>query len=211
MPRFTDDQKMIALVLMHGPKTAEELNKQLNIPFNKISDQLRSMIKLGVIEKGGYPTTYKLKKKIYEEIVRRKQIAEKDSNKLRIRAFIEMQAIEKELLKRQMQKLQESMEQDKDFTIYSLEAAPIEKAREYYSSYFELNFSAKNFSALVKFMFFYGPTSVEVIKPNKVEFSAQDLQDGLVEMADMVLKYSSYIQRLLNKKELEKFYQELYK
>src|SRR3989338_9344632 len=109
MPQFSEEQKMIAMVLMHGPRTVEDLTKQLNLPFNKMMGEIRDMLQVGVIEKDGYPTKYKLKKKIYEEIVKRKQIAETDSNKLRLRAFIEMQAIEQELLEKQARKLDETI------------------------------------------------------------------------------------------------------
>ncbi len=211
MPRFTEEQKRIALLLIHGPKTAEDLNSQLNIPFNKLTDELKAMIKLGVIEKQGFPTKYALKKNIASEVQKRKKIAETDLNKLRIRAFIEMQAIEEELLKKQLDKLEDAMKKDKSFTLYSLDRAKIDKQGEYYSTYFEINFSVKDFVSLVKFMFFYGPTSVEVVKPSKIEFSAQDLQDGLIEMSDMVQKYSQTIHKMLSKQELDKFTADLYK
>ncbi len=100
MARFSEEQKRIALLLIHGPKTSEDLNSQLNIPFNKLSDELKAMLKLGVIEKQGFPTKYSLKKNIASEVQKRKKIAETDLNRLRIRAFIEMQAIEEELLKK---------------------------------------------------------------------------------------------------------------
>ncbi|MCX6799493.1 MAG: hypothetical protein NTW59_05370, partial [Candidatus Diapherotrites archaeon] len=152
MTSFTEEQKRIALLLLHAPKTAEDLNKQLNIPFNKLNEELATMMKLGLLEKEGFPTKYRLKKKIADEVGRRKQIAETDFNRLRIRAYIEMQAIEEDLLKKQLQKLEESMRKDKCFTIYTLEKAPIDKQGEYYSTYFELNFSVKDFASLVKFM-----------------------------------------------------------
>jgi hypothetical protein len=211
MARFSEEQKRIALLLIHGPKTAEELNGQLNIPFNKLTDELKAMIKLGVIEKQGFPTKYSLKKNIATEVQKRKKIAETDINKLRIRAFIEMQAIEEELLKKQLQKLEETMDKDKSFTLYNLDKAKVEKQGDFYSTYFEINFSVKDFASLIRFMFFYGPSSVEVVKPAKIEFSAQDLQDGLMETADMVQKYSNAIHKLLSREELEKFNAELYK
>ena len=211
MARFSEEQKRIALLLIHGPKTSEDLNSQLNIPFNKLSDELKAMLKLGVIEKQGFPTKYSLKKNIASEVQKRKKIAETDLNRLRIRAFIEMQAIEEELLKKQLLQLEESMKKDSNFTLYNLDKAPIEKQGEYYSTYFEINFSVKDFASLIRFMFFYGPSSVEVVKPAKIEFSAQDLQDGLMETADMVQKYSAAIHKLLNREELEKFNAELYK
>ena len=122
-----------------------------------------------------------------------------------------MQAIEEELLKRQIGKLEETLNKDKNFTLYGIDKALVEKQDEYYSTYFEVNFSVKDFASLIRFMFFYGPSSVEVVKPAKIEFSAQDLQDGLMEAADMVQKYSSAIHKLLNREELEKFNTELYK
>jgi len=211
MPRFSEEQKRIALLLIHGPRTAEDLNSQLNIPFNKLTDELKAMMKLAVVEKQGFPTKYALKKNIAQEVQKRKKIAETDLNKLRIRAFIEMQAIEEELLAKQIKKLEESMEKDKSFTMYSLDKAPIEKQADYYSTYFEISFSVSDFASLIRFMFFYGPSSVEVVKPAKIEFSAHDLQDGLMETADMVQKYSTAIHKLLNREELEKFNTELYK
>ncbi len=210
MPKFTEEQKRVALLLIHGPKTAEELNQQLNIPFNKLTDELKAMIKLGVIEKQGFPTKYRLKQNITQEVLKRKKIAENDLNKLRIRAFIEMQAIEEGLLKKQVEKLEESMNKDKSFTLYNMSKAPLEKQGDYYSTYLEANFSVKDFTSLISFMFFYGPSSVEVVKPAKIEFSAQDLQDGLVELSDMVQKYSNTIHKLLNRKELEDFNKSLF-
>lgn len=211
MARFSEEQKRIALLLIHGPKTAEELNGQLNIPFNKLTGELKAMIKLGVIEKQGFPTRYALKENIASEVQKRKKIAETDINKLRIRAFIEMQAIEEDLLKKQLKHMEEIMNKDKSFTLYNLDRAKIEKQGEYYSTYFEINFSVKDFASLIRFLFFYGPSSLEVVKPAKIEFSAQDLQDGLMEAADMVQKYSSTVHKLMNREELAKFNAELYK
>jgi len=210
MAKFSDEQKKIALLLLHEPKTAEELNKQLNIPYDKLIMELKGMLKMKVVSKEGFPTKYRLKENIAEEVRRRKKISEEDSFKLRLKVFIEMQAIEEELLKKQMDKLSKAIENDKEFTVYSIEKAEIVKEGEYYSSYLEVNFSVKNFTALVKFMFFYGPSSVEIIKPDKIEFSAQDLQDGLVDMSEMIQKYSAYITRLLNREELEKFHKKLF-
>lgn len=209
--KFSEDQKKIALLLMHTPKTAEELNKQLNIPYSRLMEELKGMLRLKVVEREGFPTKYRLKQDIALEVKRRQKIAEEDQNKIRIKAFIEMQAIEEQLLKKQLDKLELALQQDKDFTVYSLEKAPVEQSGEYYSSYIELNFTVKNFSSLVRFMFFYGPTAVEVIKPERIDFAAQDLQDGLMDLATMVQKYAEFISKRLNKEELEQFYGKLFK
>ncbi|MDD5163348.1 MAG: hypothetical protein PHD95_04025 [Candidatus ainarchaeum sp.] len=210
MPKFTEEQKKIAMLLLHDAKTIEDLNKQLNLPYNKLSEEVKEMLKLGVITKEGFPTKYRLKEKIASEVLRRKKIAEEDNNALRIRAYIEMQAIEEDLLKKSLEKLAEAMQKDQNFTVYSLEKAKVIQESEYYFSYIEVNLSIKDFDSLVRFMYFYGPSSIEVISPDKITFASHDLQDGLVNMSDMINKYSAYIAKRLNKEELEKFQEKLY-
>ena len=211
MAKFSEEQKKIALLLLHEPKTVEELNKQLNIPYNKLTEEMKSMLKMGVVSKEGFPTKYRLKENIASEVLRRKQLAEEDTNAMRIRAYIEMQAIEENLLKKNMDRIADALKKESNFVVYSLEKAKIVREGEYCMSYIEVNLSVKDFVTLINFMFFYTPSSIEIIKPEKVSFMAQDLQDGLVDMADMINKYSAYIAKIINKEELEKFNQSLYK
>ena len=211
MAHFSEVQKKIALILLHNPKTVEELRGQLNIPYDELMDELKGMLKLDVVSKDGFPTKFRLKENISNEVKRRKQMSEEDSNKVRLRAIIELQAIEEGLLNKQVEKLTEALNKQESFKIYSMEKADIGKTGEYYSTFLDVNMSLKDFSSVVRFMFFYGPTSIEVIKPSKIEFSSQDLQDGLVEMSDMVQKYTMYITKLLNRQELEAFHKELFK
>jgi len=210
MPKFTDEQKKIAMLLLHEAKTIEDLNKQLNLPYNKLSEEVKGMLKLGVITREGFPTKYKLKEKIASEVVRRKKIAEEDDNAIRIRAYIEMQAIEEDLLKKNLDRLAEAMQKDPHFVVYSLEKAKTVQEGEYYLSYIEINLSIRDFDSLVRFMFFYAPSSIEVISPDKIAFAAHDFQDGLVTMSDLINKYSSYISKIINKEELDKFHEKLY-
>lgn len=211
MAQFSGDQKKIAMLLLYGPKTAEELNKQLDMPYDRLMQELKEMLKLDVISRDGYPTKYRLKEAIVTEVKRRKRISEEDSFKLRIHAYIEMKAIEEELLTKQLSRIENALQIERDFTIYSLEKAEIIKEGEYYSSYLEVNMTLRDFTSLVRFMFFYGPSTVEVLKPDKIEFTAQDLQDGLIDVSDMVHKYTEYITKLMNREELERFHKNLYK
>ena len=211
MPAFTEEQKRIALLLLHEPKTIEEINKQLEIPYDKLSQQMKEMLKLDVVERNGYPPKYRLKENIVKEIRRRQHISEEDTYKIRVKAYVEMQAIEEDLLKKQLDKMAVQLQNEKDFTVYKVEKAEIIKEETYYTSYLDLNFSVKDFTALVKFVFFYGPSTVEIIKPERIELSTHDLQDGLIEMSEMVHKYTEMIATMLNKEQLEKFHRELYK
>jgi len=213
MPSFSKEQKQIASFLLNeGPKTAEEISESTGIGLPVVVDTLRMMIKLRLADKSGTPTRYSLHGKIVEEVSRRKKLEEDDKNKLRIRAVIEIQAITEELVKDHLNKLEKALSEDKNYLVYAIETAPIEKlsSSDYHSSFLDVNFSVKTFSSLVRFMIFFGPTSVEVIKPEKAVFAAQDLQDGLVDLADMVQGYTEYITRLMNRQELESFHRQLH-
>ncbi len=210
MPRFNESQKRIAVLLLHEPKTAEELREQLNIPYDSLMKELRLMLKLELISKEGYPTKYWLKKEISDAVRKRKMIAEKDKNKIRLRANIEVQAIEESLLHKQLKEIDETIRKEKDFTIYEIiKAEPIQQG-EHYSSYLDVNLSVKDFHGLMKLMFLYGPASLEVIRPDKIEFSAREMQDGLILISDIVHSYTEFIAAHLNKEELAEFNKKLY-
>ncbi|MFH1663649.1 MAG: hypothetical protein ABH986_02480 [archaeon] len=210
MPKFNENQKKIAVLILHEPKTEEELREQLNIPYDELMKELKAMLKLGVISKKGYPTKYSLKKEIYDAVRKRKVIAETDKNKLRLRVNIEVQAISESLLKKQLDDIQKTIKKEQDFTIYDVfEAKPLQQG-EHYSSYLDVNLSVRDFHSLMKLMFLYGPSSVEVLKPEKLDFSAGELQDGLVLISEIVHSYTEFVASRLNKEELEDFNKRLY-
>lgn len=211
MSRFSDEQKKIALILLNEPKTEEELNKQLNIPYDKLTQELKEMLKLKVITKEGYPTKYKLRQDIVEKIEERKKISEKDSFRIRFNAIIEFKAIEEELLKKHMKKIIDAIKKEKTITIYDINKAEIVSEDDMECSFIELNASIKDFTSLIRFMFYYGPVSMEIIKPSKIEFSQFEFQEGMIELADIFQKYANYFSENLNKQELERFYRNIYK
>mgnify|MGYP000335993979 CR=1 FL=1 len=208
--KFSELQKRIAISLINGSKTAEDLAKELNASYAEIIDELKKMMKLNLIEKEGFPTKYKLKEFIVNELKRRREIASADPNKLRLKAIIEVKAISEELLKKELQKVKELLQNEKDFTIYSITVADPIKEAEHYSAYLDVELSLKDFRAISKLLFFYGPTALEVLKPEKITFAADDLQDALVEMASYIHSYNQYIARILNKTKLDEFRKQLF-
>jgi hypothetical protein len=211
MVGFSDEQKKIALLLLNEPKTEEELNKQLNIPYDKLTQELKMMLKLNLIVKEGYPTKYRLRQDIVDKIQERKKISESDAFKIRINAIIEFKAIEENLLKKHLKKIEEALNKEKFITIYDLEIAQIIEEEEMYASYIDINFSVKNFPALVKFLFYYGPTSIEVLKPSKIQMNSYEFQEGLIELSEIFQKYAVFFTKKLNQEELEKFHKDAYK
>ncbi|MDD2531283.1 MAG: hypothetical protein PHO61_01170 [Candidatus ainarchaeum sp.] len=210
MSGFSDEQKKIALLLLSEPKTEEELHKQLNLPYDKLSIELKQMLKLGLVLKEGYPTKYRLRQDIIDELKKRKKISEEDSFKIKIRAIIELKAIEQTLLEKHVKKIIEAIKQEINFTIYSIESAEIVEEEEMYSTFIEVTLTVKDYSTLILFLFYYGPTSIEVIKPNKLELSQAEFQDGLVQLSGIFQKYADFMLKHLNKEELNKFYKNIY-
>ncbi|MFA6064674.1 MAG: hypothetical protein WCW44_00255 [archaeon] len=210
MSQFSDEQKKIALLLLSEPKTEEELHKQLNIPHDKLNVELKDMLKLGLVLKDGYPTKYQLRQDIISELAKRKKISEDDSFKIKIRAIIELKAVEENLLKKHLNKIKEAIEKDPVFTVYGITQAEIAEEEEMYSSFLEVTITVKDFPALVKFLFYYGPSSIEVMKPQKIEFSQYEFQEGLVSLSEIFQKYAEYFTNHLTKEEVDKFYKDIY-
>jgi hypothetical protein len=128
-----------------------------------------------------------------------------------LKAIIEAQGIEETILEKELKKIEESLRKEKGFTIYDIALAKTVKSGEHYSSYLDVSLSVKDFRSLVRLMFFYGPVSVEVIKPEKLELTADDLQDAIVDMGEMIQSYNNYIMKSMKKEEIEKFNQKMYK
>ncbi|MCR4335547.1 MAG: hypothetical protein NUV57_03360 [archaeon] len=211
MSKFTEEQKKIALLLLHSPKTVEDLNKQLNIPYDDLNENLKQMVRLKLIKMEGYPQKYRLMENIAEAVKRRKDIQESDPFDLRLKAVIEFKAVEESFLAKSMDTIEKKLKESKDYTIYdSYRAEPIKEDAQY-SAYLELNISAKDFTAIIKFMYFYGPSSVEVLRPKKVVLAMDDLQDALMEMAEMIQLYNQSMLKSMNKDELDAFAKNLYK
>ncbi|MDO8626970.1 MAG: hypothetical protein Q7K42_00760, partial [Candidatus Diapherotrites archaeon] len=113
MVQYTDLQKKIAVLIMHEPKTAETLSKQMHISYDQLMLELKELLKLNVVERFGFPTKYKIKDEISSELNRRKEIQETDSNKIRLRAIIEAKGSTEAKLDELLNNILDAMKQDK--------------------------------------------------------------------------------------------------
>lgn len=210
MVRFTEEQKKIASSLFASPKTVDELNAQLKIPFDQLNGHLKHMLKLELVKVGGYPQKYALSEAVAVGLRRRKEIGEKDPFDLRIKVVIEFKAVEEGFLDKHMKEVEGKLRKDSNYTIYDIYKAKPQKVGSHYSAYLEANLSARDFTSIVRFMYFFGPSSVEVIRPQKVVLPMDDLQDALMEMADMIQSYNQAMLKSMAKDELEHFARGLY-
>lgn len=208
MGQFNYTQKKIALSLLKGEKTIPELGKMAGESDEVIEQSLNRMLELNLVEKKG--EKFALKPGIVEEIKRRKEIEEKDSFNPRLKAFVEVQDFSEKLVKKHLESLEEKMKNDKDFQIYDLEIGEPEQQKDYFIGFVEVNFSAKSFSSIIKFVMVYGPSIVEVIKPRKIQFPAFDFQEGLADLTEWVYKYNNFIKKHMKKEEIKNFNKSLF-
>ena len=208
--KFTETQKKISQSLLSSPATIELLVERTGVSRTELQPELQLFQQLKLVSFDEATKNYMLKPEIAQELKRRKSMESEDDNAFRLSIIIEAQAIEENLLKKQLEKVIESLQKEPYFLIYAHSSAPIQKVEEKYSSFIDVNLSVRDFRALVRLMFFYGPTSVEVIKPKEIKFTMDDFQNGLVDMGEMVHGYAEYIMGLLSRQQVEDFNRRLF-
>jgi len=208
LARFNYLQTKIAVALVKGGRGVSELGKMLGEPDTAIERELKEMEKHGLAAREG--DFYALKPGIVKEIKRRKELEEQDFFKVRLKAFVEAQAVSEGEVSKLLAELKEKMEKDPDYKIYNTEDGAPAKQEGYYSGFVEVNFSAKDFNAMIKFVLVFGPSTIEVIKPRKAEFSAFELQEGLMDLTDWAYKYNSLIKRYMKREQIESFNKTLF-
>ena len=207
---FSDLERKVGLALYNGEKTPEELAEELNEDIRDVMDALKKLIKLKIVVKEGYPPKYRLADNIREAVKPRDF---EPVEGIKIYAVIEAQAIDEALAKKALEKLLRNLKKEPGVHVISAEISKIEYDEEngLYSGYIEAKLSFEAFEPLMHFMFFYGPSVIEVIGPEKIVLDMGDLHRGLLEAATMINGYVHYITRMMTKKELQEFNRELVK
>lgn len=215
MQRFNKIEKYIALILLDGQTEEKNLIAKIKSKYGvEVSSEALNVAvsnletpKL-IQREGG---KLKLNDLIKNEIFRWKEIEDKDSFRLKIQAIIEIQAIEEEFLRKELNRVSNAVQKEVGFTVYSISTAKIIKQDEAYSSFIDVTLSVKDFRALTKFIIFYAPATLEILKPSKITFDAFELQEGLLDLSEFYQKVAQETLKLMNRKELEDFYHRQYK
>ena len=208
MPVFNWLQKKIAHALLSGSKDIEELSKIVGENPLEIEKALKQMVELKVVNESA--GMFSLAEEVRRQFHEREDLREKEKLKLDLQAFIEISGISKKAVSKQLVRIEDALKANPSLVLYSIEHAEPAKHEELYTSHIELTFGVKDFPALIDFMYFYGPTAIEVIRPAKVEFTAYEIQEGLNEMADLIFKYNNYIAVHLKKAAIDEFYRKLF-
>ncbi len=207
---FTEEQKKISAALVHGPRTAEELAEETGFTESRVAEEIKGLMKLKLVSREGFPTKYKIDEKIWGQAKKRREVAEADKFRLRMNIIIEVQGILEELVEKQLKDIEKKLKEDEDFTVYSAEHAETAKEGEHFTGFIEVGLTVRDFRALMKLVFSFGPSSIEVLRPEKIDLTLDELQDGLHYASEMVQSYVAYIAQKLTRDELERFNKDLF-
>jgi hypothetical protein len=97
-----------------------------------------------------------------------------------------------------MEVLENKLKAEK-FTLLKFEKSDIAKEKDNCTMFFNVDLSVPEFSDIVYLIVQYGPSSVELIEPEKVELDLSQTQTVLNEIASAVHYYVSLILHLKHK------------
>ncbi len=195
-------QKQIGLLLAKEKLTAEEIAERLNKDIHDVMDALKEMLKMRLIVKEGTPPKYALAPHIRVAL-------EEEPEKLLVHGIIEVESVDESLLKRSLEEIVEGLK--KDFNVKKVAVSDIEQDKETgsYYGHIDVTVDFPNIESLFYFIFFYGPTVIEVLTTENLQIDPGDLQRAALLAAGMVQGYVSLISKLMTRKEIEEFNRDL--
>jgi hypothetical protein len=126
---------------------------------------------------------------------------------IKVNAIIEVKAIEKDLLKKQMKDIVKLLDKER-IRFYNSSVGEIIEEDGFFSSFIEFDADFDGFEQLAHFIFFFSPVFVGIRKMDPI--SQADLQNGINEMTHMVNGYNKYILTLMSREELRKMNEKLF-
>lgn len=195
-------QNLIGKHLADSSKTEDDLIRLIpNARYEQIVQALKNMLFLKLITKEGFPVKYSLSSEVKDKLTERKRLSENDKNTIKVAVIIESKSNDKLSLRKGMEQILESLKNDKEYLIYDSTLAEIVVHDDLFSTYISATLSCNEINSLFKLIYFYGATSVEVLKPDKLNVTISDLQNTIMIITDMTHGYAQMIHTL--KKENE--------
>ena len=192
-----DLQKEIAKKIYPEAKTEEELKSLIpEASHELLSRALRNMLLLKLIKKDGYPVKYHISKEIADKLTNRRKLSNSDKNQIRLNIIIESKSDDKLGLRKAMEDISNKLKEDKSYFIYELKVADIIIHDNLFSTYIEAELSCVDLASIIRLIYYYGVTSIDVIKPTKLTIPISDLQTSLLTIMDMAHGYADIIFRL---------------
>jgi len=194
MVTFSPEQQKIARSLLKKEKTVEELREELNIPANKLNEELKVLIKLRLVEK-----TENNKYKLIDYVLKGVNMPKKEvEGQYKVNMIIEGLSTDEKALEKEMEVLEKKLKNEK-YAILKFEKSDIAKEKDNYTQFFNVDVSVPEFSDIVYLIIQYGPSSVELLEPTEVRLDLTQAQEVLNEIASAVHYYVSFILQLKHK------------
>ncbi len=196
-------REVIAKSLSKGPKTDNDLRKEIpEAKYEEILNVLKNMLSLKLIKKDGFPVKYSLSEGILKTLEKRKELSDTDKHIIRANLIIESKSNDKGLLRTAMEKILDSLKKDENYFIYESSLADIVVHDDLFSTYISAEVSCSDLFNLFRLVYFYGVTSIDIIKPDKLNVPVSDLQSSLTTIVDMIHGYADMIYELKNKNDV---------
>ena len=130
---------------------------------------------------------------------------EEEKGKVLARVIIEMLGAPKEHIETTLKDYVENLKQDDTLKIIKEDIAPAEQQKKLFSVFAELEIWFKDPQRLIDFCFDSMPSSVDIIKPEKLTFNTKALTDTLNDLQaklhdnDMIIKTTKAKNKILEK------------
>ncbi|MCX8190098.1 MAG: hypothetical protein N3F05_02600 [Candidatus Diapherotrites archaeon] len=200
-------QIKIAKELIESPMSLQELSKAIGENPLDIEKALKDMVALKLVTEKS--DMFYISEEIKKELLNKRELTQQEKPKTEIQAYIEVKGLNKKAALKQMKEIEKAIKAQNAFVLYSSNIIEPEKQGDFYIGHLDITIGFKSLTSLVQFMYLYGPSVVEVIKPPKAEFTAFDLQEALNQMAEFIFKYNVYLEKNLRKADIERFYASL--
>lgn len=195
-------QNLIGKHLADSSKTEDDLIRLIpNARYEQIVQALKNMLFLKLITKEGFPVKYSLSSEVKDKLTERKRLSENDKNTIKVAVIIESKSNDKLSLRKGMEQILESLKNDKEYLIYDSNLAEIVVHDDLFSTYISATLSCNEINSLFKLIYFYGATSIEVLKPDKFNVTISDLQKTIMIITDMTHGYVQMIHGLKRENE----------
>ncbi len=121
---------------------------------------------------------------------------------IQVRFTVEVMANSKENAEKNIKEHMEKLKKVSDFKVYKEDYEKAEKVKklpprfknkvkEAWSQMVESEMMVSDYNALVRFSFAFGPSSVEILEPEKIELSQDQMQNIINTLAGLIHQYTA--------------------
>ncbi len=192
---LTEKQKEIARLLYQGPRTREEIEGELGPVGKEIDEMVR--LRLVYHSKGKYFLSPRIKAAVENRSFEVEGIG--------VRMIVEAQGIDKKAVEKALEDIKKKLEGEEGVVVHFSRISEVKEYQGTYSGYVEADIEVTDLPTLVRVVFFYGPSVVEVERPEKLTVDLADLQEAVLTVAEFVQGYVALITNLMTEKEIREF------